>query len=63
MVNAKLHIICGNCGCSDMFTYEIEKDGMDFGTYTDDAVYISCKNCSTLHNLEDNAEKEGRVET
>lgn len=58
MVCAKLHIICGNCGCSDMFTYRIIKDYHDFGDYTDDGVVLHCKNCSTNHDIEDNAEKE-----
>lgn len=47
MVMARLHIICGNCGCNNMFTYEVKED-----------VYISCANCSTLHNLEDTVKKK-----
>lgn len=55
MVCARLHIICGNCGNGDgdMFEYEINKDGLDYGDGTfDDAVYIWCKNCGTLHSLD-----------
>lgn len=59
MANAKLHLICGNCGCNDMFTYEIVKDGHDITEDKPkfkDAVFLSCGNCYTLHDLEDNAE-------
>lgn len=63
MVCARLHIICGNCGCNDMFKYHIDPKGTSI---CDDegneqlrpAVYISCENCSTLHRLDDtNPEK------
>ena len=57
MARAKLHIICGNCGRNDMFKYRIVKDihydGEEFLK-----VSIICENCSTVHDLEDNAEKE-----
>lgn len=52
MANAKLHIICGNCGCNDSFFYEIDEKGQDFGTHFEPSVFIVCKNCSTLHDLE-----------
>jgi len=50
MVRAKLHIICGNCGCNDDFKYEIEK------TYDEDdnevnEIAITCENCLTIHWL------------
>ena len=58
MAHAKLHMICGNCGSNDQFTYEIV-------TYSDDdtgeerkRISIACNNCSTLHCLEDNATEE-----
>ena len=60
MANAKLHIICGNCGCNDDFTFEVVKDGKDVSdteTKFEDAFYIWCENCGTLHDLEDNARK------
>lgn len=56
MASAKLHIICGNCGCNDMFQFEIDPKGHDI---TQDevafkpAVFITCGNCSTLHDLSD----------
>lgn len=44
MARAKLHIICGNCGCNDMFTFKIIPNGIDM-TNTEpefrDAVAIS----------------------
>ena len=54
MVNAKLHIICGNCGCNDMFTWQYK------AVYTvyekvSETVYLRCRNCSTIHDIEDNA--------
>ena len=99
MANAKLHIICGNCGCASMFEWRYDPQGADVtgldtsgyhcdkcGAYEPrggDAmelgahgcggrwhwkeqevdnnprfaptVTLSCRNCSTLHNLDDNA--------
>lgn len=52
MVRARLHIICGNCGCNDydMFSYKTFH-----ATDADDKpvveVQIVCDNCSTIHNL------------
>jgi RNase P subunit RPR2 len=58
MVKAKLHIICGNCGCNDMFKYET-KSYFDYDTNRECLeVIIICENCSTIHQLEDNAKKE-----
>ena len=52
MVNARLHIICGNCGDNCMLEYEIERDynHMADDTFEDEAV-IYCRNCATLHSL------------
>ena len=52
MVAAKLHIICGNCGCAEMFTWELEQDAEGWH------LYIVCQNCSTVHDLDDNAERD-----
>lgn len=57
MAHARLHIICGNCGCNTEFEFEIVPDGHDV-TEDDEpkfkpAVWIYCKNCSTLHDLYD----------
>lgn len=55
MVNARLHIICGNCGSKDMFEHKIriEIDDMseDENT-TRQVVYIACNNCGTVHDLD-----------
>ena len=55
MAHAKLHIICGNCGCNDMLIFRIAKDGHDISTTNQTkykpAVFITCTNCSTLHDL------------
>lgn len=58
MVMARLHIICGNCGCNDMFEYQIDPEGHDFGDHFEPAVCISCSNCGTLHDLDNNAKKK-----
>jgi len=58
---AKLHIICGNCGCNDMFDWNYEPNLYDIttnaGTEYEAGVHIICRNCSTLHNLDDNAKQ------
>lgn len=54
MAKAKLHIICGNCGCNDEFRFVIDPQGHDISdteTKFKPAVYITCNNCSTLHDL------------
>lgn len=55
MVRARLHIICGNCGCNDMFSYEINKelnDDLDDGSFIE-SVSIYCGNCSTIHSIDE----------
>ena len=45
---AKLHVICGNCGSTDL-KYErgdIDPDGGDLSR-------LSCDNCATLHFLQE----------
>lgn len=53
MVRARLHLICGNCGNADkdLFVAEYEKGD----ELTDPTIYIECKNCGTIHDLEKNA--------
>jgi uncharacterized Zn finger protein len=60
MVRARLHIICGNCGCNDEFEYRIVKDGHDNGETQTPAVYIVCNNCVTLHDLSDTIKEKDR---
>ena len=58
MVMAKLHVICGNCGSSDDFEFQYDPKGNDISDEEEKyepAVYISCQNCGTLHDLSDNA--------
>ena len=59
MARARLHIICGNCGCNDMFDWRYETKNSDNGdgTFSPD-VYINCNNCGTLHVLGDNASQQ-----
>ena len=56
MVNARLHLICGNCGCNDEWEWEYRTAEIEDGeVLNDDEVWIWCRNCSTLHTLSDNA--------
>lgn len=58
LVMARLHIICGNCGCNDDFEWRYEEGrSTPIAIIEEEAVYIKCRNCSTLHNIDDNAEK------
>jgi uncharacterized Zn finger protein len=60
MANARLHIICGNCGCSDLLTHRIRQDIDDETGEEYQSVSIDCNNCHTVHQLEDNAKLEKR---
>jgi len=51
MAMAKLHIICGNCGCDDSFEWKHHAATMD----ENERVDLLCTNCSTIHQLGDNA--------
>lgn len=53
MVNARLHLICGNCGNADKDLFVAEYDKGD--DLTPPTIYIKCKDCGTIHNLEKNA--------
>jgi hypothetical protein len=58
MVMARLHLICGNCGCNDEWEWGYVPEEKDEGEImvTED-VYLSCRNCITLHSINDNATK------
>lgn len=62
MANARLHVICGNCGSGKGFTFSIDPKGHDITKGSESefepAVFIYCENCSTLHDLSDNAKLE-----
>lgn len=52
MARARIHIICGNCGCNDEWTWKIKKDDVDLdGENFEDDVYLTCGNCATIHSL------------
>lgn len=68
MVNERIHIICGNCGQDltekDMAVWHYIPAEIDEETgevYDTADVYISCKNCATMHFLDNHikAESEG----
>ena len=58
MVMARLHTICGNCGCADNFDLYIMRDHDDVipEDEKEDAVHLLCNNCSTIHDLKNNAQ-------
>ena len=58
MAHALLHLICGNCGCNNMWSYKIDLEGHDVDGKLLPAVFLSCGNCSTLHDLADTAEEK-----
>ena len=53
MARARLRIICGNCGCNDLFSFRIDPKGRDYGDHFKSAVFIKCDNCGTIHSLDD----------
>ncbi len=55
MARARLHLICGNCGCNDMWEYQIDPRGRDVDGVLHPAVFLLCGNCTTLHDLADTA--------
>ena len=62
MAIAKLHIICGNCGCNNLFTSRIDLTGHDvsqeYKSKFESCVDIYCNNCGTHHDLSDNLTDE-----
>jgi len=58
MVMARLHLICGNCGCNDEWEWEHrEREEVDGELMSEESVWLWCGNCSTLHDVNDNAKK------
>ncbi|HET8688490.1 MAG TPA: hypothetical protein VFM18_17905 [Methanosarcina sp.] len=58
MAHSRLHIICGNCGSNKDFEFEIDPNGHDYGEGGfRPAVFISCMNCGTLHDLSDHVKE------
>jgi RNase P subunit RPR2 len=62
MVRARLHVICGNCGCNDEFEYKhkeypanAEETTIQYETV------LTCKNCSTMHWLNDNSANKNKI--
>ena len=64
MAVAKLHLICGNCGCNDNFEYRHEYTPIDSeDEQTRAGTLLSCRNCSTLHQLDANAVNNNILDT
>ena len=65
MVMARLHTICGNCGCNDMFELSIDRDAEYWtkeGDFKRDTASLTCKNCATIHFLNEDGGIEWRDE-
>ena len=59
MVMARLHLICGNCGCNDEWEWEHQPEDVFEGeVMSSEDVWLWCRNCSTLHSVSDNAKKK-----
>ena len=57
MVNAKLHIICGNCGSLNDFNYKIYLSECECDAT---GLRLTCNNCATLHIINE-SEKGGQL--
>jgi uncharacterized Zn finger protein len=51
MVNAKIHIICGNCGSNDQFKLDLVENNNDDGFKIKIEPILICENCSTIHYI------------
>jgi hypothetical protein len=59
MARANLHLICGNCGSNDEWKWQhVPKEKVGDDVMQDEDVFLTCRNCSTLHSLNDNAKCE-----
>lgn len=56
MVMARLHLICGNCGCNSEWEWKhVPKEVANGDVLVDEDVTLTCRNCATNHSLNDNA--------
>jgi len=53
MAHAKLSIICCNCGADDQFEHTVRTELADADLKPYAVVSITCRNCCTIHYLED----------
>lgn len=57
MVRARLHLICGNCGCNDCWEWKHVEKVVEAGeVMQDEDVQLHCNNCATIHYLNNNAQ-------
>jgi len=53
MVRARLHIICGNCGCNNEWELRVSEELDDeIADKFNTRVTLACNNCHTLHFLD-----------
>jgi len=56
---ARLHLICGNCGCADEWEWQhITEVIMKGDVMSDEDTRLTCNNCCTQHSINDNAKKK-----
>jgi len=61
MARARLHLICGNCGCNDEWKWSHVSEENEAGdVMQEEDVFLTCENCSTLHSINDNATIENK---
>lgn len=58
IANPRIHVICGICGCNKAFEFKIQTEIDDDTNEEKQVVYISCKNCSSLTNLDELMEQK-----
>jgi len=58
MARARLHLICGNCGYNSLWKYRIDPQGHDIDGLLCPAVFLTCGNCHTLHDIADYATEQ-----
>ena len=59
MARARLHLICGNCGCNDEWVFRyVAEEILDGELMQGEDVFLTCNNCGTLHVLSDNMKGE-----
>lgn len=61
MLNPRIHIICGMCGCNHMFEYNISTEINDDTDEEELRVSIVCHNCGTLTGLEEIIKEEKKI--
>jgi len=58
MAHSKFYLICGNCGCDDLWIWDFQHgEASKSEIISEPDVFITCGNCATLHILSDKAKQ------